>query len=136
LQLLISDLHRPNGIAFSPDEQFLYVDNSEPKKIWMRYKVNPDGSVGEPKLIADATSDKRDGAPDGMKVDRKGNLYSAGPGGVWIFSAEGKHIGTIDMPEKVGNMAWGGQDMKTLYVMASSSVYRLQLSIAGQEPGH
>lgn len=135
LQLLISDLPRPNGIAFSPDENFLYVDNSEPKKIWMRYKVNPDGSVSEPKLLFDATSDKRDGAPDGMKVDSKGNLYSAGPGGVWIFSAGGKHIGTIDMPEKVGNLAWGGEDMKTLYVMASSSVYRIQLNIAGQEPG-
>ncbi len=136
LQLLISDLPRPNGIAFSPDEKVLYVNNSEPKKIWMRYRVNPDGSVSEPKLLFDATSDTRAGAPDGMKVDRKGNVYSAGPGGIWIFSSEGQHIGTIDMPEKVGNLAWGDQDMRTLYIMASSSIYRMRLSVAGREPGH
>lgn len=136
LQLLISDLPRPNGIAFSPDEKYLYVCNSEPKKIWMRYTVNSDGSVGEPKLIFDATSDKRDGAPDGMKVDHAGNLYSAGPGGVWIFSPEGKHIGTILIPERVGNMAWGDGDMKTLYIAASTSIYRIRLNATGHEPGH
>lgn len=135
LQLLVTDLPRPNGIAFSPDEKYLYVNNSEPKKIWMRYSVKPDGSVDEPKLIFDATSDTKEGAPDGMKVDRNGNLYSAGPGGVWIFSAAGKHLGTIDMPEKVGNLAWGGEDMKTLYIAASSSIYRMRLSTAGQAPG-
>ena len=135
LQLLIGDLPRPNGIAFSPDENFLYVDNSEPKKLWMRYRVNASGSVGEPQVLFDATSDKREGAPDGMKVDKKGNLYSAGPGGIWIFSSAGKHIGTIEMPEKVGNLAWGGRDMKTLYVAASSSIYRLRLEVPGQEPG-
>ena len=135
LQLIISDLPRPNGIVFSPDEKYLYVDNSAPKKLWMRYAVKPDGSVSEPKLIFDASSDKRTGAPDGMKVDRTGNLYSAGPGGVWIFSAAGKHIGTIDMPESVGNLAWGGEDEKTLYIAASSSIYRIELSATGQEPG-
>jgi gluconolactonase len=135
LELIISDLTRPNGIAFSPDEKYLYVNNSAPKKLWMRYTVKPDGSVSEPKLIFDASSDRRSGAPDGMKVDRNGNLYSAGPGGVWIFSAEGKHIGTIDMPEPVGNLAWGGEDMKTLYIAASSSIYRIGLSAAGQVPG-
>ncbi len=135
LELIISDLPRPNGIAFSPDEKYLYVDNSAPKKLWMRYTVKSDGSVGEPKLIFDATSDQRKGAPDGMKVDRNGNVYSAGPGGVWIFSPEGKHIGTIDMPESVGNLAWGGADMKTLYIAASSSIYRIRLSSTGQAPG-
>jgi gluconolactonase len=136
LQLLISDLPRPNGIAFSPNEKFLYVNNSEPKKLWMRYSVKADGSVAEPKLLFDASSDKRDGAPDGMKVDNNGDLYSAGPGGVWIISSAGKHIGTIDMPEKVGNLAWGGEDMKTLYIAASSSIYRMRLSATGQEPSH
>jgi gluconolactonase len=135
LQLIVSDLPRPNGIAFSPDEKYLYVNNSEPKKIWMRYTVKPDGSTTDPKLIYDASSDKRLGAPDGMKVDRDGNLYSAGPGGVWIFSAGGKHIGTIDIPEKVGNLAWGGADMKTLYIAASSSIYRIQLNAVGEAPG-
>ncbi len=92
LQLLISDLTRPNGIAFSPDEKYLYVDDSE-RKIWMRYRVQTDGTLTEAKLLYDASSDKRPGGPDGMKVDSAGNIYSSGPGGVWIFSAEGKAAG-------------------------------------------
>ncbi len=131
LQLLITDLPRPNGIAFSPDEKYLYVNNSEPKKIWMRYRVLPDGSLTDAKLLYDATADKREGAPDGMKVDREGNIYSAGPGGVWIFSPEGKPLATIIVPERVGNLAWGDADRKTLYIMASSSIYRVHLNIAG-----
>jgi gluconolactonase len=131
LQLLVSDLPRPNGIAFSPDEKYLYVDNSEPKKIWMRYRVQPDGSLSDAKLFYDATSDARPGGPDGMKVDEKGNVYSTGPGGVWIFSPEGKPLGTIVMPEKSANVAWGGPDRKTLYITASTSIYRIRLEIAG-----
>jgi gluconolactonase len=135
LRLLISDLPRPNGIAFSPDEKYLYVNCSDPKKkIWMRYLVKPDGGVTDGKLILDVSSDSRDGAPDGMKVDRKGNIYSTGPGGVWIFSPELEHLGTIDMPERTGNLAWGDADGKTLYIMASSSVYRIKLKVAGQRP--
>ena len=134
LQLLVKDLTRPNGIAFSPDEKYLYVNNSEPKKIWMRYRVSADGTLSEPKLLYDATSDKSVGAPDGMKVDQKGNIYSAGPGGVWIFSPEGKHVGTIHMPERTGNLTWGDADGKTLYVAASSSIYRVRLNVAGVMP--
>jgi gluconolactonase len=131
LQLVVSDLPRPNGIAFSPDEKYLYVNNSEPKKIWMRYRVLPDGTLTDPKLLYDATSDRRMGGPDGMKVDVEGNIYSAGPGGVWIFSPQGKPLGTIVMPERVANVAWGGPDRKTLYICASTSVYRVHLKIAG-----
>jgi len=131
LELLVSDLTRPNGLAFSPDEKYLYVDNSEPKKIWMRYTVKADGTLKDPKLLYDATSDPRPGAPDGMKIDRLGNIYSAGPGGVWIFSPEGKPLGTIVMPEKVANLAWAGPDRKTLYITASTSVYRVRLKIEG-----
>jgi gluconolactonase len=131
LQLLITDLPRPNGIAFSPDEKFLYVNNSEPKKIWMRYRVQPDGSLTDPQLLYDATSDPHPGSPDGMKVDRDGNIYSAGPGGVWIFSPEGKPLATISMPERVSNVAWGDADRKTLYITASTSVYRVRLQIPG-----
>jgi gluconolactonase len=131
LQLLVSDLPRPNGIALSPDEKYLYVDNSEPKKIWMRYRVQPDGSLTDAKLFYDATSDTRPGGPDGMKVDEKGNIYSTGPGGVWIFSPDGKPLGTIVMPEKSANVAWGGPDRKTLYITASTSIYRIHLMIAG-----
>lgn len=136
LQLLIKDLPRPNGIAFSPDEKYLYVNNSEPKKLWMRYTVKPDGTLSDPKLLFDASSDTRPGAPDGMKVDQQGNIYSAGPGGVWIFSPDGKHLGTIDMPEKVGNVAWGDSDHKTLYIAASSSIYRIALKVPGVYPIH
>lgn len=131
LQLLISDLPRPNGIAFSPDEKFLYVNNSQPKRIWMRYRVQPDGSLTDPHLLYDATSDPHPGGPDGMKVDRQGNIYSAGPGGVWIFSSEGKPLATISMPERVSNVAWGDADRKTLYITASTSVYRIHLKIPG-----
>jgi gluconolactonase len=134
LQLLVKDLPRPNGICFSPDEKYLYVNNSEPKKLWMRYTVKADGTLTDGKVLFDASSDKRVGAPDGMKVDQSGNLYSAGPAGVWIISPEGKHIGTLEIPERVGNVAWGGADHKTLYVAASSSIYRITLKIPGVYP--
>jgi gluconolactonase len=134
LQLLTKDLPRPNGIAFSPDEKYLYVNNSEPKKLWMRYTVKPDGTLTDARVFFDASSDSRVGNPDGMKVDQKGNLYSAGPAGVWIFSPDGKHLGTLDIPEKVGNVTWGDADHKTLYIAASSSIYRIKLKIPGMYP--
>ena len=134
LQLLVKDLPRPNGIVFSPDEKYLYVNNSEPKKFWMRYAVKADGTLTDGEVFFDASSDPRPGSPDGMKGDQNGNLYSAGPGGVWIFSPDGKHLGTIDIPEKVGNVAWGGSDHKTLYVAASSSIYRISLKVPGVYP--
>jgi gluconolactonase len=132
LQLLIADLPRPNGIAFSPGEKFLYVDNSGPKKIWMRYRVLPGGTLADPKLLYDATSDPRPGGPDGMKVDVQGNIYSAGPGGVVILSPDGKPLATILMPERVSNLAWGGPDRRTLYITATTSVYRVRLLIPGE----
>ena len=132
LTLLIKDLTRPNGIAFSPDERYLYVDNSEPKKIWMRYPVNADGSLGAGILFADATSDPAPGSPDGMKVDGRGNIYSAGPGGVWIFSPDGKHLGTIRTSEKAANVAFGDADRKTLFITASTSIYKLRIKVAGE----
>lgn len=131
LTLLVEDLPRPNGIAFSPDEKYLYVNNSEPKKIWMRYPVKADGSLGKGELFFDASSDTAIGAPDGMKVDVQGNVYSSGPGGVWVFSPEGKHLGTIRMPERVGNLAWGDADNKSLYITASTHLYRVHVKQAG-----
>jgi gluconolactonase len=131
LELLISDLPRPNGIAFSPGEKYLYVNNTQPKKQWWRYSVKPDGTVTDAKLLYDASSDKRDGGPDGMKVDVEGNIYSAGPGGVWIFSPDGKPIATLLIPERVGNLTFGGDDRKTLYIAASTSIYRVKLNVAG-----
>jgi gluconolactonase len=134
LQLLIKDLPRPNGLAFSPDEKYLYVDNSEPSMFWMRYTVKPDGTLTDGKRFFEAGPYAHHGAPDGMKVDQQGNLYSAGPGGVWIFSPAGKHLGTIEIPEPVGNLAWGGSDHKTLYIAASTSIYRISLSVPGVYP--
>jgi gluconolactonase len=131
LQLVAQDLPRPNGIAFSPDEKYLYVDNSGPQKIWMRYSVQKDGSLTDGKVFYDATSDKRQGAPDGMKVDSLGNVYSTGPGGIWVFSPEGKALGVILMPERTANLNWAGADRKTLYITASSSIYRIKLKIPG-----
>jgi gluconolactonase len=134
LQLLISDLPRPNGIAFSPDEKYLYIADSGPKKIWMRYAVKPDGTLEKGELFFDASSDTRPGGPDGIKVDRAENLYGSGPGGVWIFSPAGKHIATIVVPEVVSNLNWGGADGKSLFITASSSVYRIELKIEGVRP--
>ncbi len=130
LQLVISDLPRPNGIAFSPDEKVLYIADSG-DKVWMRYTVHPDGSVSDGKLLLDAKTDKTPGGPDGIRVDKKGNIYGAGPGGVWIISPEGKHLGTIKVPEVVANVAWGDKDAKTLYITASTSLYRIKLSVPG-----
>lgn len=134
LQLLVKDLPRPNGIAFSPDETFLYVDNSEPQALWMRYRVKPDGTLENGIVFFDATSDKRPGGPDGIKVDQSGNLYGSGPGGLWIFSPAGKHIATIDTPEPVANLTWGGSDSKTLFLTASTSVYEIELKVPGVRP--
>ena len=133
LQLIVKDLPRPNGIAFSPDGKYLYVNNSEPKKFWMRYRVKPDGSVYDGKVFF-TTTDDSPGAPDGMKVDQKGNVYSAAPGGVWVFSPAGTHLGTFHLPEKVGNLNWGDADGKSLYVTASTSIYRIKLKIPGVRP--
>jgi gluconolactonase len=134
LELLVKDLPRPNGIAFSPDQQTLYVDNSEPQKIWRSYHVKADGTLENGKLLCDASGDKSPGSPDGMKVDRNGNIYSAGPGGVWIIAPSGKHLGTIHMPETTSNVAWGDADGKTLYITASSSVYCVKTKVGGILP--
>lgn len=135
LSLLIRDMSRPNGLVFSPDEKYLYVCNSDvKKKIWRRYEVKSDGGVENPKQLFDATSDERKGGPDGMKVDVHGNLYSTGPGGIWIFSAEGKRLGEIHIPENAANLAWGDEDGKALYITASTSLYRVRLNVAGVRP--
>ncbi len=135
VQLLFKDLARPNGLAFSPDEKYLYVDNSDSKnKIWMRFEVKPDGTLEKGSVFYDVTKETGDGAPDGMKVDRKGNIYGTGPGGVWIFSPQGKHLGTIKPPEVPANCAWGDQDGKTLYMTARTGLYRIRLKIPGVRP--
>jgi len=133
LQAVIKDLTRPNGIAFSPDEKTLYIANSDEKrKVWMRYDVAANGSVSHGKVFADVTAEKEAGLPDGMKVDAQGNVYATGPAGVWVFSPEGKHLGTIKPPETPANCAWG-DDGKSLYITAQTGLYRIKLAVAGEK---
>ena len=135
LQLLTTELTGPNGLAFSPDEKYFYVDNwDEKKKIIMRYEVNSDGTLSKGKVFFDMTSTPGEDALDGMKIDQRGNLYVSGPGGLWIISPEGKHLGTVFGPEHPHNMAWGDDDGKTLYLCAKTGLYRIHLNIAGIRP--
>ena len=114
VQLLTTDLKGPNGLAFSPDEKYFYVDNwDEKKKIIMRYEVNEDGTLSNGKVFFDMTGAPGEDALDGMKIDERGNLYVSGPGGLWIISPEGKQLGTIVGPEHPHDMAWGDDDGKT-----------------------
>jgi gluconolactonase len=130
--LLIKDLTRPNGIALSPDERTLYVANSDAENpVWMRYARAKDGTLGPGTVLLNSKGAPGVGGPDGIKVDVKGNIYGAGPGGVWIISPEGEHIATIHVPERVSNCGWGGADNQMLYITASSSVYRIHLGIPG-----
>jgi gluconolactonase len=132
LLLLADDLTGPNGIAFSPDEKFLYVGNwDEKKKVVQRYPVRADGSVGKGELFFDMTAAPGEDAIDGIKVDEKGNVYVSGPGGLWILSAEGRHLGTIVGPKHPHNFAWGDEDGRTLYLCAQSGLYKVRLGIPG-----
>jgi gluconolactonase len=135
LQLLTKEFTGPNGIAFSPDEKYLYVGNwDEKKKVVYRYEGQPDGQLNKAWLFFDFTSFKGEDAIDGIKVDKKGNLYVSGPGGLQIMSPEGKHLGTIIAPQHVHNMAWGDEDGKTLYLCARTGLYKIRLNIEGIRP--
>ncbi|HEV8396351.1 MAG TPA: SMP-30/gluconolactonase/LRE family protein [Vicinamibacterales bacterium] len=136
LRLVSKDLEGPNGIAFSPDERYLYVANWDPKKkVVMRYPVNADATLGKGEPFFDMTSAPGEDALDGVKVDVRGNLYVSGPGGLWILSPEGRHLGTIVGPEHPHNLAWGGDDGRTLFLTAQTGLYRLRLNIPGVRPG-
>jgi gluconolactonase len=127
LTLLHKDMTRPNGIAFSPDERWLYVANSDDaRKIWMKFPVREDGMLGPGRVFADVTAEQSDGLPDGLKVDSKGNVWATGPGGVWIFSPDGKHLGTIKPTEVPANCAFAEED-GVLWMTARTSVYRIKL---------
>jgi len=131
IQLLTTDLKGPNGLAFSPDEKYLYVDNwDERAKIIKRYDVQPNGTLANGVVFFDMTPAPGEEALDGLKVDQAGNVYVSGPGGVWIIAADGTHIGTITGPELPANMAWG-DDGRTLYLAARTGLYRIRLKIPG-----
>ena len=133
LTVVNKDFGAPNGLAFSPDEKYLYVDDSFTKTYW-RFDVQPDGTLANKKLLVDASSSKEDGVPDGMKIDKLGNIYAAGPGGVWVITPEGKHLGTIRPAENPANLAWGDADGKTLYFTAVTGLYRLRMNVSGIRP--
>lgn len=134
IELLTKEMSRPNGITLSPDEKTLYVANSDPKKaIWMAFPVKEDGTLGEGKVFFDATKSvgkSKPGLPDGMRVDTQGNLFATGPGGVLVFDAKGKHLGTIATGVPTSNCAFG-DDGSTLYVTADHDVCRIRLSTKG-----
>jgi gluconolactonase len=130
--LVTRELSGPNGIAFSPDEKFLYVGNwDDHRKVVMRYTLNPDGSASAGEVFADLTQEPGEDAIDGIKVDERGNVYVSGPGGLWIFAATGSKLGVIRGPEHPHNFSWGGADYRTLYLAAQSGIYRLRLNIPG-----
>lgn len=135
LQVISKDFTGPNGIAFSPDEKYLYVGNwDEKKKAVMRYEAKADGTLANGRVFFDMTSAPGEDALDGIKVDQAGNLYVSGPGGLWVISAQGKHLGTIIAPRHPHNMAWGDEDGKTLYLCARSGLYQMRLNVAGVRP--
>jgi gluconolactonase len=135
LKLLTKDLSGPNGIAFSPDEKYLYVGNwDEKNKIVMRYEVSSDCRLLNAKVFYDMTNAPGEDAIDGIKVDRQGNVYVSGPGGLWILSSAGKHLGTIVGTEHPHNLAWGDADGKTLYLTSQTGLYRLRLKTSGIVP--
>jgi gluconolactonase len=131
--LLTRELTAPNGIAFSPDERTLYVSNADRNRlVWTAFPVKPNGTLGKGSVLYDGTESTRDrsGTADGMKVDGQGNIFGAGPGGVYVFAPDGILLGWFDFGGNVGNVAWG-EDGSTLFIAANAAVYRVQLSTRG-----
>jgi gluconolactonase len=133
VRLLTKDLTQPNGLAFSPDGKRFYVDDSEQKNIRV-YDVAQDGTLQDGRIFGDEHGGPHEGVPDGIKVDEEGHLYVTGPKGVWVWDAEGHHLGTIEMPEQPANLIWGDKDYQTLYITATTSVYRLRTKARGFVP--
>jgi gluconolactonase len=121
----------PNGLCFSPDESLLYINDTHHALIRV-YDVAADGTLSNGRLFFDEIGNGviEEGIPDGMKCDERGNIWVTGPGGVWIINARGEHLGVLEIPENVGNLAWGGSDWRTLFIPSSTSVYRIQTKVA------
>ena len=131
--LLTKELTQPNGLAFSPDGKKFYVDDSKQRNIRV-YDFQSDGTLANGRIFGEEPGGRGEGVPDGMKLDRAGNLYVTGPGGIWVWSPQGEHLGTILMPEQPANLAWGGANLQTLYLTATTSVYKLKMSTSGFVP--
>ena len=121
---------QPNGLCFSPDESLLYI-NDTPRALIDVYDVNADGSLSNGRRFAENIGSGviEEGIPDGMKCDEEGNIWVTGPGGVWIIDTDGEHIGTVKVPQNVGNLTWGGDDWHTLYMPSSSSLYTIRTKV-------
>jgi gluconolactonase len=133
VRLLTRDLKQPNGLAFSPDGMRFYVDDDETRDIHV-YDVARDGTLSNGRIFGREPGGKDEGVPDGMKVDASGNLFVTGPGGIWIWDVNGNHLGTIATPEQPANLTWGDQDYRTLYITATTSVYKLKTKTQGFLP--
>jgi gluconolactonase len=133
LRLLTRDLGQPNGLAFSPDGKKFYVDDDEKRNIRV-YDVAADGTLTNGRIFGEEPGGKGDGVPDGIKVDDKANLFVTGPKGIWVWDANGNHLGTIVMPEQPANLTWGDPQFDTLYITATTSVYRLKTKTRGFVP--
>jgi gluconolactonase len=133
VQLLTKDLTQPNGLAFSPDGKHFYIDDSEQRNIRV-YDAASDGTLSNGRIFGEEPGAKHDGVPDGIKVDKNGNLFVTGPRGIWVWDAEGNHLGTIALPEQPANLTWGDKDYRALYITATTSVYRLALKTQGFVP--
>ena len=133
VRLLTRDLTQPNGLAFSPDGKKFYVDDSEQRNIRV-YDVSTDGTLNNGRIFGEEPGGKNDGVPDGIKVDKNGNLFITGPKGIWVWDAQGNHLGTIVTPEQPANLTWGDKDYRTLYITAATSVYRLTTKTQGFVP--
>lgn len=129
LSLVVEDFQKPNGLAFSPDEKQLYIDDSECRHIRV-FNILADGMLSGDRLFHDLNVSEP-GLPDGMKVDVAGHIYCTGATGVWVFAPQGSHLGTILTPELPTNCAWGDKDLKTLYITTGTSIYKIRVSIPG-----
>ncbi len=133
VRLLTKELTQPNGLAFSPDGKRFYVDDSKQRNIRV-YDFSPDGTLKNGRIFGEEPGEKSEGVPDGMKVDWNGNLYVTGPGGIWVWDKQGKHVGTIVVPIQPANLTWGDPDYRTLYITATTSVYKLRMKVRGFVP--
>ena len=129
LDLLVDDFNRPNGLAFSPDESTLYIDDTIERTI-RAFDVAADGSFSNGRIVADLASDM-DGGPDGMKVDMEGNIYCTGPSALWVYQPDGELVGTVAGPHQPANVAFGGADRRMLLVTATTSLFTLRTKIPG-----
>ncbi len=131
LTLLTKDVRAPNGIGFSPDEKTLYISNADRENaVWLAFEVKDDGTLGKSRVFFDGTAWAKTGkgVPDGLKVDRHGNLFAAGPGGLHVFSPDGTHLGSFVADVAISNCAWGGDDGSVLYFTVSSAIYGIRLT--------